>query len=357
MKNKGSIVIILTLVILGIFTVDFGIRLYQEWTNSRGELNVHDGSSVPDEIEEPDPSETEAVTTDVTSTTETTAASSAAVQTVRTTVTTLLTNENGEVVTTTTTAAGIGMDDANTAHLSVSNASVHTGSLILVDASHPYADTPQLLTFKDFSYAHFRLPSTSLQVNSITTQPLVAWFNAFYAATKSEKVMVYLTTSNSTSNPNYKVDIPERATGMTLDLSILSADGKSHSPFTADGNFAWLHEHATEYGYVLRFPNDKTEKTGQKGISWHYRFVGLPHAIYMKEQNLCLEEYLSLVQQHPYNGQHLVYTAGGQTYEVYYVPADSAAAATDIPYPAGLNPQISGDNVGGFVVTIAKPVA
>jgi len=153
------------------------------------------------------------------------------------------------------------------------------------------------------------------------------------------------------------VNIPERATGLTLDLSILSADGKSHTPFTADGNFAWLAQHAAEYGYVQRFQNDKQEKTGQKGLSWHYRFVGLPHAIYMKEQNLCLEEYIALVQQHPHDGQHLNYTAGGQNYEVYYVPANAGGTATNIPYPSGLNPQISGDNVGGFIVTLAKPVA
>ena len=259
-------------------------------------------------------------------------------------------------MTTTTTTMTIPMNDGNTAVFQAPTQSVHSGSLILVDANHPYTDTPKLLNFTQFKNAHIRLPSTSLQVNEITTQPLAAWFNAFYAATKSDKVMVYMTNSNTTSNPNYKVNIPERTSGLTLDLSILSADGKSHTPFTADGTYAWLHQHAAEYGYVLRFPNDKQQQTGQKGLSWHYRFVGLPHAIYMKEQNLCLEEYIALVQQHPFNGQHLVYTAGGQNYEVYYVPA-SNGAATDIPYPNGLTPQISGDNIGGFIVTVSQPKA
>ncbi|MBR5372530.1 MAG: D-alanyl-D-alanine carboxypeptidase family protein [Oscillospiraceae bacterium] len=349
MNDKGTIAIILTLVILGIFAVDFFIRLYEDLSGAKGELEIVSDSSEPDE---PDLTDIIPATTDVNGNSGSGSESgSGSTSASVTTTTTTMTLANM----TTTTTMTIPINDANTAYFQAPTASMHSGSLILVDANHPYADTPQLLTFKDFKYAHIRLPSTSLQVNAIVTQPLAAWFNAFYAATKSEKVMIYMTNATTTSNPNYKVGIPERATGLTIDLSILAADEKSHTPFTADGNYAWLNQHAAEYGYVLRYANDKTEKTGQKGISWHYRFVGLPHAIYMKEQNLCLEEYISLVQQHPYNGQHLTYAAGGQNYEVYYVPAATGAAATDIPYPAGLSPQISGDNIGGFIVTVAKP--
>ena len=54
----------------------------------------------------------------------------------------------------------------------------------------------------------------------------------------------------------------------------------------------WLSEHAAEYGFVLRYPQDKQEVTGIIYESWHYRFVGKTHAKLMKESGLCLEEYL-----------------------------------------------------------------
>ncbi|MCL2548863.1 MAG: M15 family metallopeptidase [Symbiobacteriaceae bacterium] len=56
--------------------------------------------------------------------------------------------------------------------------------------------------------------------------------------------------------------------------------------------FAWLTEHAMEYGFVLRYPKDKTELTGIAYEPWHYRYVGPNHALSMKELSLCLEEYL-----------------------------------------------------------------
>ena len=64
----------------------------------------------------------------------------------------------------------------------------------------------------------------------------------------------------------------------------------------------WLSEHATEYGFVLRYPQDKQEVTGIIYESWHYRFVGKTHAKLMKESGLCLEEYLQQELPEGYTG-------------------------------------------------------
>lgn len=53
----------------------------------------------------------------------------------------------------------------------------------------------------------------------------------------------------------------------------------------------WLKEHCAEYGFILRFPGDKTDITGRSN-SLLYRYVGETAAKYMQEQNLCLEEYV-----------------------------------------------------------------
>ena len=55
--------------------------------------------------------------------------------------------------------------------------------------------------------------------------------------------------------------------------------------------YAWLAENAHKYGFILRYPQGKTEITGTSYEPWHYRYVGeeVANDIYMKE--ICLEEY------------------------------------------------------------------
>lgn len=54
----------------------------------------------------------------------------------------------------------------------------------------------------------------------------------------------------------------------------------------------WLVENCARFGFVLRFPADKTEVTGIDYESWHFRFVGRYHAMRMQESGMCLEEYV-----------------------------------------------------------------
>lgn len=54
----------------------------------------------------------------------------------------------------------------------------------------------------------------------------------------------------------------------------------------------WLMENAYRYGFILRYPREKTEITGIGYEPWHYRYVGREAAEEIYEQGLCLEEYL-----------------------------------------------------------------
>lgn len=59
----------------------------------------------------------------------------------------------------------------------------------------------------------------------------------------------------------------------------------------------WLEEHAHEYGFILRYPKDKEDITSIFFESWHYRYVGEEAASFMKEHQLCLEEFLELAEK------------------------------------------------------------
>lgn len=54
----------------------------------------------------------------------------------------------------------------------------------------------------------------------------------------------------------------------------------------------WLLAHSWEYGFVLRYPSDKSEVTGIIYEPWHYRYVGKEAAAEMHDMGVCLEEYL-----------------------------------------------------------------
>lgn len=56
----------------------------------------------------------------------------------------------------------------------------------------------------------------------------------------------------------------------------------------------WITEHAHEYGFILRYPADKTELTGINYEPWHFRYVGLGHAEYIHSHDICVEEYVIL---------------------------------------------------------------
>ena len=55
----------------------------------------------------------------------------------------------------------------------------------------------------------------------------------------------------------------------------------------------WLMENSWKYGFVLRFPKDKTDVTGIIYEPWHYRYVGIEVAAELHESGLTLEEYIT----------------------------------------------------------------
>ncbi len=78
----------------------------------------------------------------------------------------------------------------------------------------------------------------------------------------------------------------EHNSGLALDINC--AD---HS-FKETKAYKWLLENAQDYGFILRYAEDKQEITGVIYESWHWRFVGINVAKEIKDSGLCLEEYV-----------------------------------------------------------------
>ena len=59
--------------------------------------------------------------------------------------------------------------------------------------------------------------------------------------------------------------------------------------------FQWLQENAQDYGFILRYAEEKENITKVSYEPWHWRYVGEEHAKKMKSRNLCLEEYIEQI--------------------------------------------------------------
>ncbi len=82
----------------------------------------------------------------------------------------------------------------------------------------------------------------------------------------------------------------EHQTGLAFDIVDesyqLLDEGQEKTPVQR-----WLMKNSYKYGFILRYPNDKSDITGISYEPWHYRYVGVDAATKIYESGLCLEEY------------------------------------------------------------------
>ena len=85
----------------------------------------------------------------------------------------------------------------------------------------------------------------------------------------------------------------EHRSGLAVDITERYCEDKDSSLEETE-LFEWLSLHCHEYGFVLRYPKDKKSVTGRVYQPWHFRYVGVEAARFMKDNHLTLEEFLDL---------------------------------------------------------------
>ncbi len=83
----------------------------------------------------------------------------------------------------------------------------------------------------------------------------------------------------------------EHHTGLAFDLNVPGAY------FVDTAQYVWLKKHCWDYGFIMRYTDEKEDITGIIGEEWHIRYVGLEHAKKIQELDLCLEEYVELLKK------------------------------------------------------------
>lgn len=136
----------------------------------------------------------------------------------------------------------------------------------------------------------------------------------------------------------------EHQIGLAMDIDLHDVEYENFE----ETDFAkWMDENSWKYGWVLRYPADKTEITDIAYESWHFRYVGICHAQYMYENDICLEEYIDLLHN---DGKIEIDSIDGK-YEVIYAKADDDGNA-EVNIPKGCDYTVSGDNIGGYIITV-----
>jgi len=80
----------------------------------------------------------------------------------------------------------------------------------------------------------------------------------------------------------------EHQTGLAFDVTVETGSGFENTP-----QYSWLMENAYKYGFIQRYPANKSHITGISYEPWHYRYVGVDAAKKMKKNGMCLEEFLA----------------------------------------------------------------
>lgn len=244
---------------------------------------------------------------------------------------------------------------------------VHRGYLLLVNADNPVRSAKAcLLPVSDAGNMHAL--QSAIQLEEVCMRHLAALLAAVQASDDIVVVSGYRSQEEQRdiyedslrdNGPEYTasyVALPGRSehqTGLAVDVGERKAGELDFiaPSFPDEGKCLAFKEEAARYGFIQRYQEGKRAITGIACEPWHYRYVGSPHAQWMKRLNYCLEEYVQYVRSFEFHGEWLELDSEGPRAAAYYVRAEENGP-TEIPLPVCGSYQVSGNNVDGFIVTV-----
>lgn len=174
----------------------------------------------------------------------------------------------------------------------------YRGSILLVNSENRLdADyVPEALVNLYEQRHSFRLASSDIYL----TRTCYEAMERMFAAAEADNVNGFIVTSGyrdydrqaeiyAESEPGLAQEpgASEHQTGLAFDVTTETSSGFESTP-----QYAWLCEHAQDYGFIQRYPANKADETGISYEPWHYRYVGVEAARQIKAQDLTLEAFI-----------------------------------------------------------------
>ena len=191
---------------------------------------------------------------------------------------------------------------------------INEWQFVLVNADNP-------LDPQDYAPPEIvNVSSSNCPVDSRIAEPLMA----FADATAAQGLQVYLSSGYRSYNEQSQLftrkvtevgsedaaarivtrpGTSEHQTGLCCDITDYYRNPKAWQDLEPTATFQWMVQHCQEYGFILRYPKDKSgldtnaaaeSVTGIIYEPWHFRYVGVEAAAYIMENGLCLEEFVAL---------------------------------------------------------------
>jgi len=236
---------------------------------------------------------------------------------------------------------------------SITKEQVYQGNLLLINKKYPVhkesikSDVVNLFTHKELIKG-YELLDTKIELS----EDVARKFSKMIVAARKEGVRHFTINSGfrdfDEQNALYQemgsdYALPAGRSEHNLGLSLDVGSTKMKMNEAPEGK--WLEKNAWKYGFIIRYPKDKTAITGIQYEPWHIRYVGLPHSVIMEEKNFSLEEYLDFLKKQ----KSISTTINGQKYEISYYPVTKN---TTFHVPTNLRYEISGNNIDGVIVTV-----
>ena len=244
----------------------------------------------------------------------------------------------------------------NTVNLSAQG--IHEGNLILVNRNYPYFETEEkerLIPVTEGTEIVMRRAAAALLSGLMADMhgwdaivPVSGWRSRreqqeIWDASLAESGKDF--TEKYVAAPGHS----EHQTGLAIDLGKRQADIDFICPdFPYTGICQTFREKAASYGFVERYPAGKENVTGIGHEPWHFRYVGVPHALIMTECGMVLEEYTEFVKQYIYGRNPYRYRTNETVIEISYLKAETGHT---VEWNEDCPRTVSGNNVDGYVIT------
>lgn len=119
-------------------------------------------------------------------------------------------------------------------------------------------------------------------------------FNTYVSQEMSNKGLSRAEAEKIVETYSCRAGTSEHQTALCVDMHTLPS---ANVAFKDEKEAKWLAENCYKFGFILRFPENKTDITGITYEPWHFRYVGRYHAKKMYDLNMCLEEYVKYIKQ------------------------------------------------------------
>lgn len=239
-----------------------------------------------------------------------------------------------------------------TAEITLDTASLSKGMLTVINDEHKEVtpDSRTMVSLSAYDSEDFSVYSEDVVLKEDAADALCRMMKDYHKATELNDFIVYGTNDTFT---DYGSCCPrkfaESATGYTVDLALNTSYGTiAFDGLDAEG---WIVENCHKYGFIVRYPEGKADKTGESYCPWHLRYVGSLHAAIMKDKDMCLEEYVEYMSGFTYD-EPFECTLNGSAKVIYGQKAQEGGTKLRVPLAGSY--EVSGDNIGTFIITAKR---